>query len=237
MSKPGAELLRTMLARNHRLAELTLEPAFPLDRFEALQRWQLARLMRTFDDLYRHEGYREAVEFFVSDLYGGLDFRQRDQEMTRVMPVMIRFLPDKALVALAEAFELQALSLEYDVEMARWMEQAGVQELDMDSYGEVYRNSSDRAGRERQILLIRKLGRDLKTLVHRSIINYLLRLLRGPAHAAGFGNLQEFLETGLAAFRALEDPDHFVDTIYDREWAAMERLFAGDTDPFSFGDS
>ena len=88
-----------------------------------------------------------------------------------------------------------------------------------------------------QILLIRKLGRDLKTLVHKSIINYLLRLLRGPAHAAGFGNLQEFLETGLAAFRALEDPGHFVDTIYDREWAAMERLFAGDPDPFSFGAS
>ena len=37
MSKPGAELLRTMLARNHRLAELTLEPSFPLGRFETLQ--------------------------------------------------------------------------------------------------------------------------------------------------------------------------------------------------------
>ena len=173
----------------------------------------------------------------MSDLYGGLDFRQRDQEMTRVMPVMIRFLPDKALVALAEAFELQALSLELDAAMARYMEQVGLNQLDMRSYGNVYRNSSDREGRERQILLIRKLGRDLKTLVHRSIINYLLRLLRGPAHAAGFGNLQEFLETGLAAFRALEDPDHFVDTIYIREWAAMERLFDGDPDPFRFTES
>ncbi len=152
--------------------------------------------------------------------------------MNKVLPVMVRFLPDKALVALAEAFELQALSLEYDVEMAYCMARMDIDELDMARYGAVYREGSDRAGRERQILLIRKLGRDLKTLVHKSIINYLLRLLRGPAHAAGFGNLQEFLEAGLAAFRALEDPEHFVDTIYEREWAAMERLFAADPDPF-----
>jgi hypothetical protein len=235
MSKPGAELLRTMLARNHALAEQTDESDFPLPQFEALQQWQLQRLTTTFDDLYRDEGYAHAVEFFVSDLYGGLDFRQRDQEMSRVAPVMIRFLPDKALVALGEAFELQAISLEHDMAMAHEMKRRGLLSLDMASYGEVYRAASDREGRQRQILLISKLGRDLKKLVKKSIVNYLLHLLRGPAHAAGFGNLQEFLENGLDSFRALKDPDYFVDTIHQREWAAMERLFAAEPDPFRLG--
>lgn len=235
MSKPGADLLRNMLARNHALAKQTRDSDFPLPQFEALQQWQLERLMATFEDLYRHEGYAHAVAFFVSDLYGGLDFRQRDQEMSRVAPVMIRFLPDKALIALAEAFELQAISLEYDVAMANEMQQQGITVLDMASYGEVYRAASDRTGRERQILLISKLGRDLQKLVYKSIVNRLLRLLRGPAHAAGFGNLQEFLENGLASFRALEDADYFVDTIHAREWAAMERLFAMEPDPFRLG--
>ena len=66
------------------------------------------------------------------------------------------------------------------------------------------------------------------------MVNTLVRLLRGPAHAAGFGKLQEFLEEGLAAFRALEDPACFVDTIYEREWRAMERMFAGAERPFGF---
>lgn len=236
MSKPGADLFRSMLARNHALAEKTHEADFPLPHFEALQKWQLERLMTTFDDLYRHEGYVAAVEFFVSDLYGGLDFRQRDQEMSRVAPVMIRFLPDKALVALAEAFELQAISLEYDVAMAGEMRRRDILELNTDAYGAVYRAASDRPGRERQILLILKLGRDLKKLVRKSVINRLLRLLRGPAQAAGFGNLQAFLENGLASFRALEDPDYFVETIHSREWAAMERLFDADPNPFNFGE-
>ena len=232
MSKPGAEMLRTMLDRNHGLAERTRQPGFPLEAFETLQQWQLERLMVTFDDLYRHEGYEHAVEFFISDLYGGLDFRERDQEMGKVAPVMIRFLPDNALVALAEAFELQWISIEYDVRMAEHMERNGIAELGMAEYCQVYLDCSEREGRERQIHLIRKIGRDLKKLVRKSIVNYLLRMLRGPAHAAGFGKLQEFLETGLWSFRQLEDADHFVDTIHDREWAAMERLFAGDPDPF-----
>lgn len=235
MSKPGADLLRSMLARNHGLAEKTLGENFPLDRFELLQQWQLDRLTASFEDLYQDEGYSHAVEFFVSDIYGGLDFRERDQDMGRVMPVMIRFLPDNALVALAEAFELQALSLEYDVDMAEYMSRNGMRALDLATYCDVYRNCSDREGRERQIHLIQKLGRDLKKLVRKSVVNYLLRLLRGPAHAAGFGLLQEFLETGLASFRALQDPDYFVDTIYNREWAAMERIFDGDPDPFRLG--
>ena len=234
MRDNGADRFRAMLARNHELAETTRSPGFPLAEFDLLQRWQLERLTTTFDDLYRREGYRHAVEFFVSDLYGGLDFRERDQEMSRVAPVMIRFLPNNALVALAEAFELQALSLEYDKQMAEYMAANGIRALDMGRYIDVYLHGSDRAGRERQILLISKLGRDLKGLVRRPMINRLVRMLRGPAHAAGFGNLQEFLELGLSSFRELEDPVFFVDTIYQREWAAMERLFAGDPDPFGF---
>ena len=57
------------------------------------------------------------------------------------------------------------------------------------------------------------------------------RLQRGDI-AAGFGRLQGFLESGLESFRALNDATWFVDTIYEREWAAMERLFRGDPDPF-----
>lgn len=234
MKKPGADLLRAMLARNQSLAEKTLAEGFPLAHFERLQSWQLGRLTTTFEDLYQQEGYRPAVEFFVSDLYGGLDFRERDQEMDRVMPVMVRFLPDNALVALAEAFELQAISLEHDVEMAEYMAEQGVNDLGMAEYCAVYLACSDREHRARQIQLIRKLGQDLQNLVDKPVINYLLRMLRGPAHAAGFGLLQEFLESGFASFRALEDADHFVDTIYEREWSAMERMFAGDPDPFRF---
>jgi hypothetical protein len=234
MSKPGAKRLQEMLARNHLIAERVQEGDFPLKQFDSLQQWQRARIARSFDDLTRQEGYRPAVHFFLSELYGGLDFRQRDQDMSRVMPVMIRFLPDRTLATMSEAFELQAISLEFDMSMAAEMARRGLVRLDMQDYCDVYRAADDRPGRERQILLIRKLGYDLDKLVQWPLVNYLVRLLRGPAHAAGFGSLQEFLEAGLASFRALEDAAWFVETIYDREWGAMEEMFAGADRPFGF---
>lgn len=234
MDKPGARRLRDMLSRNHAIAEAVARPGFPLVEFEQLQEWQRERIARSFEDLARRESSRPAIHFFLSELYGGLDFRERDQDMEKVMPVMIRFLPDKTLGTMSEAFELQAISLEYDIEMAAWMRGEGLFGLDMSRYCTVYRACSDRPGRQRQIELIRKLGYDLKGLVRWPMVNTLVRLLRGPAHAAGFGTLQEFLEQGLAAFRALEDPVRFIDTIYEREWRSMQRMFDGAERPFGF---
>ena len=223
-----------MLARNHGLAGKLEGKDFPLHAFEQLQRWQQKRLARTFDDLIQQDAYRPAVNFFLTELYGGLDFRERDLEMSKVMPVMRRFLPDKVLYIMSEAFELQAVSLEFDMEMAGYMDRLDNPNLDMDRYCEVYRACSDKPGRERQVLLIRKLGYDLDRLVNKPLVNTLVRLLRGPAHAAGFGKLQEFLESGLGSFRALRDVQFFNEAIYQREWNSMQNLFAGEAEPFGF---
>jgi hypothetical protein len=234
MSGAGAERLNEMLTRNHALADRIQSRGFPLDEFELLQAWQRDRLGRSFADLIEQESYRPACNFFLSELYGGLDFLQRDQDMGKVMSVMTRFLPDGVLLSMSEAFELQAISLEYDISMAGYIEREGMEGLDMPSYCAVYRACSDRPGRSRQIELIRKLGWDLDRLVHRVLVTYLVRLLHGPAHAAGFGALQDFLESGLESFRAMEDARYFIETIYGREREAMERMFAGDERPFGF---
>jgi hypothetical protein len=232
MQKPGAARLQEMLSRNHHLAAKVDEDDFPLAAFDCLQSWQQNRLAATFGDLICQDAYRLAINFFLTEIYGGLDFRERDQDMHKVMPVMKRFLPDKVLYIMSEAFELQAISLEFDLEMARQMRLRGWHELDISQYCEVYLACGNREGRERQILLIRKLGYELEKLVNKPLVNALVRLLRGPAHAAGFGKLQEFLEAGLGSFRAMNDIGFFIETIYLREWNSMERLFAGEEDPF-----
>ena len=234
MDKPGARRLYEMLGRNHDLGSRIDRSEFPLAAFEELQGWQQNRLARTFGDLIQQEAYRPAVNFFLTELYGGLDFRERDHDMSRVMPVMKRFLPDKVLFIMSEAFELQAISIEFDMMMAVHMEHSGIEKLDMDHYCETYRAVGDQPGRERQILLIRKLGYDLDKLVNKPLVNALVRLLRGPAHAAGFGKLQEFLESGLGSFRALDDVRYFNETVYEREWTSMKKMFAGEEKPFGF---
>ena len=233
MSSPGAQRCREMLARNHRLAERICAPGFCIDAFEHLQQWQRHRLTESFSDLMALDSYRPACDFFLAELYGGLDFLERDQDMEKVMHVMVRFLPNKTLLSLAGAFELQAVSLEFDMEMAEIMDSSNITSLEVAAYTSVYRRCGQRSKREIQILLIQRLGQDLARLMNKPLVAALVRLLRGPAHAAGFGKLQEFLETGLSAFRELEDPDYFIDTIYQREWLTMQKLFAGNENPFA----
>lgn len=230
--KQNADHLRQALADSHELATRIDKTDFPLEEFEILQDWQRKRLARSYHDLISQERYQAAGEFFLAELYGGLHFRERDQEMERVLPVMLRMLRDDMILVLAEAFELQSLSLDFDMDMTVALQQSGWDQLNTSRYGEIYRACGRPADRERQIELIRHLGLALNELVHHRLVLWLIRTLRGPARAAGFGLLQSFLEQGLRAFQIMGDGTEFVETIWRNEREVMQRLFAADEDPF-----
>jgi hypothetical protein len=224
--------LQASLARNHELADLTRARGFPAREFAALQRWQRQRLAETYADLLAEEQYAAAGHFFLEEIYGGLEFRERDQQVARVLPAMARMLPEHMLQTMAGAFELQALSLELDMDMARHMAAAGLLDLDATSYRRIYQLTGRERDRQQQIELIRQLGLELLELVRHRLVLNLIQLLRWPARAAGFRRLQDFLEQGLWAFRKMQEGQHFVLTVHRREHAIMKNLRAGSDQPF-----
>jgi hypothetical protein len=230
--KQYADRLRQALTESHELATRFDEPGFPHAELEVLQTWQRRRLAESYRDLISQERYAAAGEFFLAELYGGLNFRERDQQMERVLPVMVRMLREDMLLALAEAFELQSLSLSLDMDMTVALQKSGWKELNTDRYGEIYRTCGRPLDRERQIALIGQLGLVLNELVHHRLVLFLIRTLRGPARAAGFGLLQAFLEQGLRAFQIMGDGTEFIETIWHNEDRIMQRLFAGEKEPF-----
>ena len=112
------------------------------------------------------------------------------------------------------------------------LQQFGWQELNTDRYGEIYRICGRSSDRHRQIELIGHLGLELNELVHHRLVMFLIRTLRGPARAAGFGLLQTFLEQGLRAFQIMGDGTEFIEAIWHNEEKIMQRLMAGDKTPF-----
>jgi hypothetical protein len=230
--KQHADHLRQALIDSHELAKRLDEPGFPRAQLALLQDWQRRRLTNSYRSLISQERYRAAGDFFLAELYGGLNFRERDQQMERVLPVMVRMLREDMLLALAEAFELQSLSLSLDMDMTAALQQSGWQELNTSRYGEIYRICGRPSDRQRQIELIGHLGLELNELVHHRLVMFLIRTLRGPARAAGFGLLQNFLEKGLRAFQIMGDGTEFIETIWHNEDRVMQRLLAGDKNPF-----
>lgn len=131
------------------------------------------------------------------------------------------------LEALAGAFELHVLTLELDRATAARLPDPRAP--DATSYAEAYRDAGRWRERARQIELVEEIGGLLDSVAHRPEVGIAVRLARGPAHAAGYGVLQDFLERGYDAFRAMRGAEEFLATIARRERALMERLRQPDT--------
>jgi len=220
---PAAQAFRKALHNSNEFSKRIDQPDFPLAEFLLLQDWQRQRFRLTYADFIARESDIPACQFFLEELYGGLGFRQRDEDLSRVVPLMSRLLPNQALLALSEALQLQLLSLELDHYMAEVLRQKGLQNLDEQQYAMVYRMAGRRPDRERQIELIRKLGLELTALTRMPLLLGLVKAVRKPALAAGYGRLQGFLERGLSAFQKISNPKSFVEAIHQRETQQMRR--------------
>ncbi len=199
-------------------------------RRQALREWQAARLARTHADLLASRRYGPAADFFLSELYGPKDFSARDAEVARILPMMTAMLPVSGLRTILLAVEVDALSERFDAAMVRMLGarlDSGL--LGDDAYARAYRQVGDRAGRVTQIRLIGETGEALEALAGKPLVRGILKMMHGPAHMAGLGELHAFLERGFEAFRSLgSDAGEFLETIISREQEISRALFAGE---------
>ncbi|MEE4173040.1 MAG: hypothetical protein V2I57_02155 [Xanthomonadales bacterium] len=227
-------ILRKALMASHAEAERTRTPDFPARELAVLQGFQRDRLAATYADLAAQPRYADACRFFLDELYGGRNAEERDRQVEAALPIIQRTLPRRMQVALADAFRLQAISMAGDIALAEAMAETGIAALNPAAYAALYPRVP-REAREEQIALIHQLAMELDRVVHLPLVLGLLIAMRGPARSAGFHALQQFLERGLRAFRTMRGAETFAATIREREQAIMERLYAGDPDPFRPG--
>ncbi len=219
-------LVKELDAAHEARSALTAD-AVAAARREHLRQWQAERLARTHADLLASRRYGATAVFFLSDIYGPKDLSQHEEDVRRMLPVMTRVLPASGLETVAGAIELSAVSERLDTAMIRALGPAA-DRLTAADYGRAYRKAGDRAERERQIELIEHLGHSLAKLTRSPFIGVALKAMRKPAHLAGLGGLQGFLDRGYAAFRKMGRADEFINMIVTRERELLEALFAGD---------
>ena len=224
--KQAAAKFRRAIARSNELhAEYLGDPGL-YSSYDQFTRWQLDYMLPFFSDLLEPDGYAEAVDFIVSDL-AGVGISQRDREIERATPVIVRSLPAHPLETAAAAVELNARALEINLGICRELLVDGelppvISERD---YCAACRKVSTYKECMDLVQLAVDLGETLKRLVRVPLIGGLLRTMRKPAHAAGFGALQEFLETGYVTFRRISDIDHFLEHLRERMSQVFGRIY------------
>ncbi|MCO5099549.1 MAG: hypothetical protein M9885_01415 [Burkholderiaceae bacterium] len=227
--KPGRRL-ESFAAEVARLRREVAADAQIRASVAAVKQWQAQRLARTHRRLLGDPRYAAAARFFLDDLYGAKDFSRRDAELARIVPMMVRLLPEAALETIAEAVEMDSLSERLDLALARELAEDDVSRIDAARYADAYRRAGSRTDRERQLALIEGVGHSLDRLVRHPMVGRLLRSMARPAQLAGVAGMQDFLVRGFEAFRAIGGAYGFVEAIGSRERTILEALYAGATE-------
>jgi hypothetical protein len=197
------------------------EPALGT-RVEALKQYQQQRFRRTYADLLANPRYAAAARFFLDELYGSADFTRRDDQFLRIVPALVRLFPEEIVQTVMRLAQLHALTETLDTTMARHLAAAAV---DPPAYIAAWHATGGPDQREQQVRLTLTIGEELDRLTRRSMLLATLRMMRGPARAAGLAQLQQFLETGFNTFRDMRGAGEFLACIGTRERALCAALF------------
>ena len=213
----AANLFREQIRRSNELHIEYLDDPQLLRSYERFANWQLENLLPFFADLYEQPGYEEAIDFTMHDL-AGVGISSRDRDLERAAPAITRMLPLGALQTIAKAAEMNARVLKSNIAICRALlvrnELPDV--ITERSYCIACRKASSLEELVELVHLITGLGKTLKSLVHIPMIGTTLRVMRAPAHAAGFGALQDFLERGYSTFKQIPDIGLFLSEIENR---------------------
>jgi hypothetical protein len=194
------------------------------NRLRQLRCWQAARLARTYEDLRKQPRYAAAVAFLSDDLYGPEDPTRRDIQVERAWRYFKRVLPRSTLNVMEHAMQLDLLTTELDQKMAQML---GTAVLTASTYAAAYRKVGRIRERRRQIALTIAVGEALDRVVGRYWVSAALRAAHVPAHAAGLGILQDFLERGFSAFRRMHGAKELLGAIRRRETQLLQTLMRG----------
>lgn len=199
-------------------------------RVRAVKTYQARRFEHTYTDLLASPRYRGAALFFLQELYGPQEFADRDTQFARVVPALVRIFPQEVVHTVEQLGALHALSEALDDACARHLPSGPPcppgAPLDAAAYIAAWQGAGQPQAREQQIVLTQSIGKALEGFTRSRLMRTSLRLMRGPAQAAGLASLQRFLEAGFDAFGAMKGADDFLRWVSERERALAAALFA-----------
>ncbi len=187
-----------------------------LARTQAVKAFQLSRLEDTYADLLADDRHGKAAQFFIQELNGLRDGAERAGQIARIVPTLVSAFPRELVDTVAAFSDLHALSESLDTTVARKLRS---DEITPARYATAWRAAGRHAERQRQVDLTVTLGRRLEKHTRDPVLNFSLRMMRGPAMMTGLGGMQRFLETGFDAFASMRGADHFLAAIAEREAA------------------
>jgi hypothetical protein len=219
-SVEAVSLLRQAAGADPRLAEAIGE----------VKRLQARRFAGTYPDLLQGAPHAAAARFFLVELYSDKDYAERDAQFARIAGAIEKLFPAQVAQTAVALARLHALTEQLDQAMAIEWAKLPAGEMDPAArYIRAWRAVGRGEDRARQLQVVMGVGQEMAGLTRTPGLRTMLRMMRGPASAAGLASLQRFLESGFDTFAAMArqrgSAETFLGIISERESALINLLF------------
>jgi hypothetical protein len=226
------EKLQQDLERFFSLRQHGDDPRFRL-RLQRLQSWQGQRLSRSHASLLAVPSNRAAIGFLLEEVYGGNDLLPVARDIRRAVNKAASLLPDRVMATSASVLEAAILTQELDEALADTLHDSLDGALTEQLYIEAFRQLGRQKERQQQLHLIGEVGHHVDRYIRGRMLQTTFRMVRRPVHAAGFGNLYDFLQRGFSAMRELDSAGQLLNQLTETEAQILARLYAGHAQPFA----
>ena len=229
----AAETIRHAVAQVSRLRTMASGSPALGEAVGRIKQIQSRRFASTYADLIAGDHYGAAARFFLDELYGESSYEQRDAQFSRIAGALQRLLPKAALATAVSLAQLHALSEDIDHAMAQaWLaEGLAVDASEASRYVRAWRAVGRHEDRSTQLRVVLAIGAELYRLTRKPGLRLMLKMMRGPAVAAGLGALQHFLEVGFDTFATMgqrvNGAQGFLTIVRERESGLIDMLFDG----------
>ncbi|HVZ44100.1 MAG TPA: hypothetical protein VHA82_09830 [Ramlibacter sp.] len=203
------------------------------DGVKAVKRTQGSRFAGTYRDLLAGGPFAAPTRFFLEELYGDADYTERDAQFARIAGAMEKFFPADVTDTAVALARLHALTEDLDFRMGQaWVGADFAAMPPAQRYVAAWRRVGRRADREAQLQVVLGIGNEMARLTRLPGLRLMLKMMRGPAAAAGMGSLQRFLETGFDTFSSMAQrpggAETFLSIVRERETKLIAMLFDAD---------
>lgn len=230
----AADTLRDHLAQVEQLRQAAQAAAPAVQAaLASVRAVQVRRFHACYADFLDSPRHGQAARFFLTELYGSHDYRQRDAQFARIAGAIERLFPAKVMALALQLAEVHALTEALDWSLTQaWAalptlpaaartDPSSSQAL-AKRYLTCWRQVGRSPDRDRQLQAVMALGWHMAEVVRIPGLRTGLRLMRSPAKAAGLAALQQVLEDGFDAFTSMGPPEDFLNAVQTREadWIA-----------------
>jgi hypothetical protein len=187
------------------------------------------RMLVAYADLRRQNRYMAAVDFLINDLFGPNSLCYREIGLQKAEATMLRVLPSDLLRAVAQAVEFSMLTIRLDLQLAEILEH---------THGSTTKEPGNEGLRaalcatgayedyRRQIRMVIEIGAEIELIVHKPFVTIGLKMCRQPARVMGLGELQDYLERGVEAFKKMKGSTEFFRLFEQREAEHLRTVFS-----------